>query len=355
MLLVMSKTIHAIDLFCGTGGLSLGLQNAGVNVTAGVDFELKCQYPYSHNIKADFIHRSITDISGDELEKYWPTDGVRLLAGCAPCQPFSSQRRGQAPEKDKNWPLLRSFGHLVKQTLPELVTMENVPRLLRNSMFTEFVTTLKKCGYHVVYGVLYGPDFGLAQTRRRLILLASRFGPVSMPTPTHSKNEYVGAMEVIGTLPRLRDGGHDPHDALHFCRKLTELNLLRAQHSLPGGTWRDWPSELLAECQKRDTKTSFGSFYGRMKPDEPAPTITTQCYNTGAGRFTHPTQDRGLSLREAALLQGFPRDFVFTAPQEPITLTNVGKLIGNAVPPVFGQAVGQAFYEHLEAMNNENH
>lgn len=350
MLLSMSATINAIDLFCGTGGLSLGLQDAGVNVKAGVDCEIKCQHPYSHNIGATFLHRSVTEVSGVELEEYWPDGGVRLLAGCAPCQPFSSQRRGHAPEKDKNWPLLRSFGRLVEETLPELVTMENVPRLLNNSMFTEFVETLERTGYHVVYGVLYGPDFGLAQTRKRLILLASRLGPISMPTPTHSKEEYVGAMEVIGKLPPLRDGEHDPHDDLHFCRKLSEINLQRARHSLPGGTWRDWPEKLLAECQKRDTTTSFGSFYGRMRADEPAPTITTQCYNTGAGRFTHPTQDRGLSLREAALLQGFPPSFVFTSPDEPITLTHVGRLIGNAVPPAFGKAVGQAFIHHLEDM-----
>ena len=344
------ERINAIDLFCGTGGLSLGLKQAGINVVAGVDFEKRCAYPYEYNIHARFIHASVTDITGADLMELWPKKGIRLLAGCAPCQPFSSQRRGHSPSLDRNWPLLRSFARLVRETLPELVTMENVTRLERDSMFTEFTDALQECGYHVSYGVLFGPDFGLAQNRRRLILLASRRGEIQMPMPTHSPETYVTVDEVIGHLPHLGSGEHDPYDSLHFARQLSPLNLKRAIASKPGGTWRDWPEELLAPCQKRDKEANFASFYGRMRGDTPSPTITTQPYNTGAGRFTHPRQDRGLTLREAALLQGFPQEFVFTAPEESITLTSVGKLIGNAVPPHFGRAVGRTFFEHIQAL-----
>ena len=150
---------------------------------------------------------------------------------------------------------------------------------------------------------------------------------------------------AIGTLPRLASGEHDPQDPLHYARRLSPMNLKRAQHSRPGGTWQDWPMELRLPCQIRDVNASFGSFYGRMRSDEPSPTITTQPYNTGAGRFTHPSQDRGLTLREAAILQGFPKDFIFTGPDEKITLENVGRLIGNAVPPTFGKAVGKAIIQ----------
>lgn len=343
----MRTGISAIDLFCGTGGLSLGLSQAGVNVVAGVDVEQRCSYPYEHNIGARFIHASVTELTAEDLGGLWPEGSVRLLAGCAPCQPFSSQRRGMDPARDKNWPLLRSFADLVESSLPELVTMENVPRLASNAMFSEFVQRLESCGYHVVWDVLYGPDFGLGQKRKRLILLASRLGTIEMPSPTHSPGNYVPVGEVIGTLPPLGHGETDPHDPLHRARRLSELNYARARASRPGGTWLDWPEELRAPCHKKATGASFKSFYGRMRADEPSPTITTQPYNTGAGRFTHPTQDRGLTLREAALLQGFPPGFVFTGPKEAVTFTAVGKLIGNAVPPVFGKAVGRALLDHL--------
>ena len=123
------------------------------------------------------------------------------------------------------------------------------------------------------------------------------------------------------------------------------MNLRRARHSKPGGTWKDWPAELTLPCQLRDVNASFASFYGRMSFDEPSPTITTQPYNTGAGRFTRPSQDRGLTLREAAILQGFPNDWIFTGPGEKITLENVGRLIGNAVPRLYGKAVGRVFQQ----------
>lgn len=340
--------IHAIDLFCGTGGLSLGLQQSGISVVAGIDIEQRCAYPYQHNLHATFIQASVTDLQAHDLTGLWPDTGVRLLAGCAPCQPFSSQRRGLEPSKDKNWPLLGQFARLVQETTPELVTMENVPRLARDPQFHAFVTTLETLGYHVASGVLYGPDFGLPQHRKRLVLLASRLGPVDMPTPTVTPEQYATVEQTIGHLPPLEAGGHDEHDPLHFARQLSPMNLARAKASRPGGTWRDWDPSLMLECHKRSSGQSFDSFYGRMRADEPSPTITTQPFNTGAGRFTHPTQDRALSLREAALLQGFPQDFVFTSPEEPIYLTPVGKLIGNAVPPVFGKAVGEHFNTHLQ-------
>ncbi len=347
----MGKRIYAVDLFCGTGGLSLGLQQAGVRVAAGIDIEQRCQYPYETNIKATFVLADINKVDGKRLKQLWPEDDLRLLAGCAPCQPFSSQRRGAKPSADKNWPLLLAFAKLVKSCRPELVTMENVPRLMHDPVFTRFTGVLHDNGYHVTYGILYGPDFGLAQTRRRLILLASRLGEIEMPKPTHTEDQYVTVNDVIGKLRPLENGEADPNDPLHVARRLSDLNLRRAIASKAGGTWRDWPEDLLAECQKKDKGRSFGAFYGRMRANEPGPTITTQPYNTGAGRFTHPTQHRGLSLREAALLQGFPKEFIFTDKGEQITFSGVGKLIGNAVPPAFGKAVGTTFMEHIRRMD----
>lgn len=345
--MTVGTSIHAVDLFCGTGGLSLGLKQAGIRVDAGIDFEKRCEYPYATNVEARFVCASVTDLAGEDLNRLWRGRGARLLAGCAPCQPFSTQRRGRVPALDKNWPLLGEFARLVGETLPELVTMENVPPLERDVQFGHFRQSLEKLGYHVAHAVLYGPDFGLPQHRKRLVLLASRLGPISVPTPTHTPDQYVTVADAIRHLPPLAPGDRDPHDPLHFTRTLSSINLARARASRPGGTWRDWPEELRLPCHKRASGASFANFYGRMVWDQPSPTITTQPFNTGAGRFTHPEQDRALTLREAALLQGFPQEFVFTSPNEPIQLTPVGKLIGNAVPPAFGRAIGLTLKDHL--------
>lgn len=340
-------TISAIDLFCGAGGLSLGLQQAGIEVVAGYDFDEACRYAYETNIGARFVHADIAEVSAQELMEAWGTAEIRLLAGCAPCQPFSSHRRGMDTSEEKNWSLLQHFGRLVEETLPHHVTMENVVRLMRMPVFVGFVEGLRKNGYAVDYKTVHGPAFGLAQTRRRLILVASRMGVVRVPAPVSP--QVVSVRDVIGSLPPLESGQVDTEDMLHRARRLSPLNLARIRASVPGGTWRDWPEELLSACHRKESGASFQSFYGRMEWDKPAPTITTQSYNFGTGRFGHPDQDRSLTLREAAMLQGFPRNYAFVVEGSEPALSTVGKLIGNAVPPAFGRAVGEVFVNRTAA------
>jgi len=243
--------ISAIDLFCGTGGLSLGLKQGGVRVVAGIDNAASCAYPYEENIKAKFVRKSVREVTGDELKRLWGRSSVRLLAGCAPCQPFSSQRRGVDTSQEQSWPLLLEFGRLVRETTPDYVTMENVPRLQKSEVFEEFVSILRETGYQVAHSVLFGPDYGLPQRRRRLVLLAGRGTDVPIPSPTVDKDSYRTVSDAIQDLPPLSAGEHDPDDRLHFARNLTPLNLRRIQASEPGGTWKDWPEELLLECQKK--------------------------------------------------------------------------------------------------------
>lgn len=340
--------ISAVDLFCGAGGLSLGLKQAGIHVTAGIDLDPACSFPYSKNIGAKFLETDVSDISGQDLQTIWEPQGVRLLAGCAPCQPFSSQRRGIDTRDEKNWGLLTHFGRITKEAVPELVTMENVTRLISQSIFKDFVANLKNLGYDVVYGSLYGPSFGLPQERRRLVLLASRIGPVSLPRG-HRTRTYKTVRETIGTLPPVKAGQADPNDPLHCARDLTAINISRLRSSEPGGTWLDWPEELRAPCHQRSTGSSFRAFYGRMEWDKPSPTITTQFFNPGTGRFGHPEQDRTITLREAAMLQGFPRHYRFLPAEAKTMQKIVGRLIGNAVPPAFGRAVGR---ELIKSANN---
>lgn len=342
----MAQRVEAVDLFCGAGGLSYGLQQGGITVRAGVDLDPKCRYPFEENIHADFHELSVRDLTGEQLRSMWSGQGPRLLAGCAPCQPFSSQRRGQEASTHEAWDLLLEFQRLVKETRPDFVTMENVTRLQNQAVFRSFVSALIDEGYYVDYRALYANEFGLPQRRRRLVLIASLHGPIHLPTPTHGKEDQVTVSQAIGQLPPLESGEASHTDLLHRARRLTDINIARIKASKPGGTWRDWPEVLRAPCHRRSTGQSFGSFYGVMEPNEPAPTITTEFYNYGSGRFGHPTQPRTITPREAAILQGFPKDYKFVPHEDEAKFSVLGRMIGNAVPPIFGELIAQTINSH---------
>jgi DNA (cytosine-5)-methyltransferase 1 len=339
--------IVAIDLFCGAGGLAFGLQQAGIPVIAGVDVDHECKFAFETNIAAPFLEMDVRDVGSGHLSSLWGDAGVRLLAGCAPCTPFSPYRRGVDTTREEKWPLLDEFARLVGETEPDLVTMENVPRIQSATVFLRFVERLRSLGYQAAYGTCSCLDFGLAQTRRRLVLLASRLGEIGLPRGGGGGRRTV--RQEIGGLPALASGAVDPQDDLHRARSLSETNLRRIRASKPGGTWKDWPPELRAPCHRRATGASFRNVYARMEWDEPSPTITTMPFNFGTGRFGHPDQDRALTLREAAMLQGFPRDYRFVREGAPVRFSRMGALIGNAVPPPLGRAIGELVLEHVAA------
>ncbi|MFW0181514.1 DNA cytosine methyltransferase [Rothia sp. P5766] len=340
--------ISAVDLFCGAGGLSWGLKEAGIEVVAGVDLDDNCAYPFEQNIGGKFIKADIANIKSKDFEDLWVPGSKRLLAGCAPCQPFSSHRRGQDTRHEKNWPLLNEFSRLIKEVRPDYVTMENVTGLSRQPVFKIFTEELIKLGYNIDYKILYGPEFGLPQARRRLVLVGALSQNIFVPTGTYSNSNFRTVRDAIGDLPKINHGEASNTDPLHVARKFTEINLKRIQASVPGGTWLDWPEDLRANCHKKTSGMTFKSFYGRMSWDLPSPTITTQSYNYGTGRFGHPEQDRSITLREAAILQGFPRNYKFHNPEKRMSIERVGKLIGNAVPPPFGKAVGKIFLDSVK-------
>ena len=156
--------------------------------------------------------------------------------------------------------------------------MENVPRLLtfRNgTVFQDFVNILRAADYHVIWDVLYGPDFGLAQTRSRLVLLASRLGPIVLPKHTH-KGRHRTVRDEIGRLRPLMAGEFDKSDTLHRASRLSKLNIKRIAASKPGSTWHEWDSDLVADCHKASSGKGYTSVYGRMTWSDPSPTITTQ-------------------------------------------------------------------------------
>lgn len=343
--------LAAVDLFCGIGGLTNGLIQSGINVVAGIDFEGTCKFAYEVNNNAQFIQRDITTVFPKEIEDLYPKDtDIRILAGCAPCQPFSkySQRYRKDGYKDDKWKLLYSFGSLAKQILPEFVAMENVPELARTPVFGDFVKDLQDAGYNTTHKVVYCPDYGIPQSRKRLILLASRIGKIELIPATHTPDNYVTVYDAIGGLPPINAGEADPNDPMHFSPSLSSINLKRIRQSKQGGTWRDWDEELQLSCHKRNTGRSYPAVYGRMSWKEPSPTITSQFYGYGNGRFGHPEQDRAISLREGAILQSFPKDYQFIDPEHPNTTRQIGLQIGNAVPVKLGEIIGLSIIKSLE-------
>lgn len=343
-----------VDLFCGVGGLTHGLQLAGLNVVAGIDFEESCRYAYEQNNNAQFIQRDITTIEPREIEELFPENNTKILAGCAPCQPFSkyTNRYRKDGYQDDKWRLLYYFGNIVEQIQPEIVAMENVPELRSTDVFSDFVNKLNELNYHVWYSVVFCPNYGVPQNRKRLVLLASNLGNIRLIHPTHQPENYVTVRDVIADLPALEAGQTDKNDLLHTSTRLSEKNIKRIKASVPGGTWREWDKELQLKCHKKDSGTSYPSVYGRMEWDKPSPTITTQFYGYGNGRFGHPEQNRAISLREGAILQSFPRNYQFINEGAPLNKRCLGIQIGNAVPVELGRAIGISIINHLEEHNN---
>ena len=342
--------ISAVDLFCGVGGLSYGLQEAGIRVGAGVDLDDSCRYPYETNIGSKFHHLDVCDLQADDLTPLWTPGSARVLAGCAPCQPFSPHRRGADTSSETQWRLVEEMGRLVKGALPEIVTMENVPRIISARVFERFVALLRSLGYHVASRSCYCPTYGIPQHRRRLVLVASLLGEIKVPDGTVASTDFVTVRQAIGDLPAIKHGHEDPKDRIHKSRTLSATNLKRIKRAVPGGTWEQWPDDLKSPCHRRSSGATFRNVYARMAWDEPSPTITTMAYNFGTGRFGHPEQDRPISLREAAILQSFPHDYKLVAPEAPVQFLSLGRHIGNAVPPMLAEAVGTAIVDHVKSI-----
>ena len=342
--------VTAVDLFCGAGGLTRGLLDAGLHVSAGIDFDQNCKYAYQHNNQATFLHEKIENVHRDTLLQYYPENDIKVLVGCAPCQPFSSHtnkyKKDPNAPRDERWFLLNHFARLVQEVNPDIVSMENVPQLSKQQIFKEFVSKLKALHYRVSWSIVYCPDYGIPQRRNRLVLLASRYGDIRLMPPTHTPDNYATVRDAIGDVQPIVAGANNEADRLHRSSRLNALNMRRIQSSKPGGTWRDWSDDLLCACHKKDSGSTYASVYARMEWNQPSPTITTEFYNYGTGRFGHPEQDRALSLREGALLQTFPPNYVFL-PDNEFSFKQIGKMIGNAVPVRLGEVIGETILNHL--------
>lgn len=345
------QDIGVVDLFCGVGGLSHGLKQGGLNIIAGFDIDKTCEYAYTHNNGALFFDTDITKVTKEQVIGLFDKTKIRVLAGCAPCQPFSSYAFKNKKKDPDKYDLLYQFGRLVEEVQPDIVTMENVPQIasftLKN-VLQDFIDLLHRNHYYCSVQVVYCPNYGIPQTRKRLVLLASKLGEIHLIPPTHNKENYVTVRDTIGELPHLEAGASSSIDPLHRAKSLSPLNMQRIMHTPYGGSWKDWPDELKLNCHKSERGRSFGSVYGRMRWECPAPTMTTQCTGLGNGRFGHPEQNRAITAREAALIQTFPREYKFFADEENVSIVKASRYIGNAVPPQLGFVIAQSIIRHIE-------
>ena len=342
------KIGKVIDLFCGIGGLTHGFLKEGFDVVAGIDNDDTCRYGYESNNKAKFIHKAIEDVDAKEIKQLYgdPSD-ISVLVGCAPCQPYSKLNTSGASEEDFG-PIMK-FAELISKVKPDIVSMENVRGVAKYPVFKKFLANLDKNGYEYDYKIVNTADYGVPQRRMRLVLLASRLGPIKLLEQTHDKNNWVTVHDAIGDLEIIKDGEISNTDLLHRSRKLSHLNKKRIKATpKDGGNSKSWDKKLLLDCHKKTSgKTYRSTVYGRMRWDEPAPTMTTQCTGLGNGRFGHPEQDRAISLREAAMFQTFPKNYKFYDNKSPYVVSDVARFIGNAVPVKLGQVIAKSIKRHL--------
>jgi len=325
----MKKPI-AIDLFSGCGGLTLGLKQAGFKVVGAVDNDHLSVATYKANHPEVFVWgKDISELSTLIIKRKL---GIRkrkldLLAGCPPCQGFSMMRtlNGSRVITDPRNDLIEEFYRFVKDFMPKAVMLENVPGLATDDRFKLFYDRLAALGYKGNYDVLNAADYGVPQRRRRLIYLAGFKHAIDFAKP--SKKRKV-VKDFIADLPPAGQSGDPIHD---LPEKRTQ-RILQLISKIPkdGGSRTDLPETEQLECHKKCN--GFKDVYGRMAWDDVAPTLTSGCFNPSKGRFLHPEENRAITMREAALLQGFPKYYKF-----PIVTNKaaIAILIGNALPPEF--------------------
>ncbi len=346
-----SNQIKAVDFFCGGGGMSYGMQKAGIKVLAGIDYELTCKKTYEANIKgAEFIHADVFKLQAEELQQKLElskNDDNLILIGCSPCQFWSIINTDKKKsEKSKN--LLVEFERFVKHFNPGYVVVENVPGVLRRkaeSGLEQFIQWLEKKKYNVHFEIHNTSEYAVPQNRNRFTLVASRVGKNKIFPKKSKKIKTVS--DVLGVnngFPKVKPGHIDTTAFLHSVSDLEPLTLKRLKKVKKNGGDRlgfaDDP-ELQLKCFI-GKDSSFKDTFGRLWWDRPSPTITTKFYSVSNGRFVHPDEDRALSLREGASLQSFPKRYKFFGS----STASIARLIGNAVPPEYAKRIGLAIIEN---------
>ena len=320
----------AVDLFCGCGGLTVGLKRAGFQVVGAVDIDPLSVKTYTANHPEVRVwQQDIRELEPSELleEIGLEVGQLDLLAGCPPCQGFSTIRtmNGRVRVKDPRNELVLEFQRFVEALRPRAVMMENVPGLADDERFASFQRKMRELGYLGHHRILNAAEYGVPQRRRRLIYLAG----LGVEIPFGRKSRKMKKVkDAIGGLPKAGESGDPVHDMPE--RRSPKVMALIRRIPKDGGSRTDLPEEFQLDCHKRCN--GFKDVYGRMAWNDVAPTITSGCFNPSKGRFLHPEEDRAITMREAALLQGFPRRYKFPTTDNK---SAVALMIGNALPPPF--------------------
>ena len=336
------RKYNCIDLFSGCGGLSEGLKQAGFKIVAAIEIVPDAIKAYKLNHKrTKVIAKDIRKVSCEEVKKLLKGEPLHMLAGCPPCQGFSSIRRLNRKKsvKDDRNSLVLEYLRFVRELKPLTIMMENVPGLKDYYLFKQVVNELEKIGYKIEVKVVNVKNYNVPQNRRRLIMVGSLLDEIHI---AKGNDEKVTVRDIIGKLP-------EPEKAIDPLQKIVAKHTAEVSRRIKltpkdGGSWKDLPAEYTLECHKKKN-IGFNDVYGRLRWDDYSTTITGGCLNPSKGRFLHPKQDRVITPREAALLQSFPEDYQFPLdiPKQALAL-----LIGNALPPKFSYYQSKNIKEHLD-------
>jgi len=350
----MAKTnkLKAIDFFCSGGGMSSGLQEAGINVIAGIDFDPNCKKTYEANIKgAKYILADVEKLKEEDLLKeisIKKDDDDLILVGCSPCQYWTIIRTNKnKSRKSKN--LLHEFHRFVKYYNPGYIVVENVPGIMnrtKESGLDKFVNELKNQGYAVHYKVVNLNNYGVPETRKRFSLIANRVTKKEIfPIADNScplVSDFLGEKNGFHKIPA---GHKDKTEFMHTAAGLSDINIKRLKLTPKDGgsrhSWADTDMQINAYKNKKGN-ISFNDTYGRMSWDKPAPTITTKFFSISNGRFAHPEENRAISIREGATLQTFPKTYKFIGS----SVATIARMIGNAVPPLYAKQIGKVIIKN---------
>ena len=348
--------LTALDIFAGGGGLSVGLKRAGFHVVGAVEIESNAFATYKANHpEVTAFKQDVCTVRGDALRVLSPSGQIDLLAGCPPCQGFSSLTSKYKKPHPGNR-LVKEMTRLVEEISPRAVMMENVPGLQDKGkhLLKEFLDALESNGYIVNQDILQVADYGVPQSRRRLVVLAGKGFAIELPKATHSRTSSDGRKpwktirKVIYGMPRpitlheaIKRGGPQSF-GWHVVRDLSAANMRRLKQAKPGRSWTSIAKRLRPKCHQ-DRTTGFSNVYGRMRWTEVSPSITGGCTTFSKGRFGHPQANRTISVREAAILQTFPLDYVFDTPY----MEYACKIVGNALPCDFAEVLARACTDAL--------